>query len=96
MFDLPVKEKVQRREYATFRKRLLELGFLRIQFSVYALFCASEEASLAKRRHVRASLPPQGQVRLISFTDKQFAAMEVYLGKAATAPEEPLSQGLLF
>lgn len=96
LFDLPVKEKEQRRAYARFRKLLLEEGFLQLQYSVYALYCASEEASLTKRRRVRDSLPLEGQVRLMSLTDKQFGAMEVYLGKQPEEPEEPLRQGLLF
>ncbi|MDR2169188.1 MAG: CRISPR-associated endonuclease Cas2, partial [Planctomycetaceae bacterium] len=33
MFDLPSKTKRERRIYRQFRKRLLELGFTKIQFS---------------------------------------------------------------
>ena len=96
LFDLPVKEKDQRRAYAKFRKLLLQQGFTQMQYSVYAQYCASEESSLAKRRSVRNALPSEGQVRLVSITDKQFSSMEVFLGKEAGEPEEPLGQGLLF
>lgn len=95
-FDLPVLERDQRRAYAKFRKLLLELGFAQLQFSVYAQFCSSEEASIAKRRRIRERLPAEGQVRLVSITDKQFANMEVFLGKTRNKPESPLRQGLLF
>ena len=96
LFDLPVKTKENRRAYARFRKVLLQEGFTQLQLSVYAQYCQSEEASLAKRRHIRDRLPSDGQVRLVSITDRQFASMEVFLGKAETAPEEPLGQLLLF
>lgn len=96
LFDLPVKLKEQRRAYTRFRKLLLELGFIQLQYSVYAQYCNSEEASLAKRRRIRDRLPFEGQVRLVSITDKQFASMEVFLGKSRDEPEEPLRQGLLF
>lgn len=96
LFDLPVKEKDQRRAYMKFRRLLLEQGFTQLQFSVYAQYCNSEEASIAKRRRIRNALPEDGHVRLLSITDKQFASMEIYLGKASAEPEEPLGQGLLF
>ena len=96
LFDLPVKEKQQKRAYTKFRRLLLTEGFTKLQYSVYAQYCASEDASTAKRRRLRGSLPNEGQVRLVSITDKQFAAMEVFLGKQREDPEEPLGQGLLF
>jgi CRISPR-associated protein Cas2 len=96
LFDLPVVTKEQRRAYTRFRKGLLENGFTMLQFSVYAQYCPSEEASLAKRHVIRQSLPHEGQIRLVSITDKQFASQEVFLGKTRGGPEEPLGQGLLF
>ncbi len=96
LFDLPVKEKVQKRSYVRFRRLLLTEGFSQLQYSVYAQYCASEDSTQAKRRRIRSQLPEEGQVRLVSITDKQFAAMEVYLGKLSSEPEQPLGQGLLF
>jgi len=96
MFDLPVKEKVHKRAYVKFRKVLLTEGFTMLQYSVYARYCVSEDASTAKRRRIRTELPDQGQVRLVSITDKQFASMEVFLGNLPKEPEAPLGQGLLF
>lgn len=96
LFDLPMQTKAERREYARFRKTLIEAGFTRLQFSVYAQFCSSEEASAARRRRVRFALPPEGQVRLVSVTDRQFADMEVFLGETADEPEKPPDQMLLF
>lgn len=96
MFDLPVISKEERRRYTEFRTALLKLGFNMLQFSVYARYCTSEEASEIHRKQVRAKLPPQGFVRLLSVTDRQFAKMESYLGKKARPTEEPPDQMLLF
>jgi CRISPR-associated protein Cas2 len=96
LFDLPVKEKDQRRAYTRFRVKLLSLGFTQMQYSVYAHYCVSEEASVVKRKAVRDVLPEEGQVRLVSITDKQFGAMEIYYGKESGDPESPLGQMLLF
>lgn len=96
MFDLPVVSKSERRQYTRFRTTLLRAGFTMLQFSVYARHCASEESSDAIRDSIRAALPPDGQVRLLSITDKQFGKMEVFFGKKRKQVEDPPAQLMLF
>lgn len=96
MFDLPVGEREDRRNYARFRKALLKDGFMMLQYSVYARYVASEEAAEAHRRVVRLAVPPLGQVRLMAVTDHQFGKMEVFYGRRPRKPEEPQEQMLLF
>lgn len=96
MFDLPVTSKELRKLYARFRKDLLSQGFTMMQFSVYARHCASEESAAAIRRCVRAVLPDDGQVRLLTVTDRQFGKMEVFFGKNRKPTEEPPTQFMLF
>ena len=96
LFDLPVDSKQAKREYVQFRKSLLKQGFSMLQFSVYARYCPSEEASMAHRGVLRARLPPDGQVRLLSVTDGQFDRMEVYFGKKREKTEDPPLQYMLF
>jgi CRISPR-associated protein Cas2 len=96
MFDLPVEEREDRRNYAHFRKALLKDGFMMLQYSVYARYIASEEAAEAHRRVVRQAVPPLGQVRLIAVTDHQFGKMEVFYGRKPREPEQPQKQMLLF
>ena len=45
MFDLPVHTKSARRDYSRFRKKLIALWFQMVQFSVYAKYFPSVEAS---------------------------------------------------
>lgn len=96
MFDLPVRTREQRREYARFRKLLLREGFSQLQYSVYARYLGSEEVSDSFRARIRTDLPPKGQVRLVSLTDRQFGKMEVYCGKKRTPTESAPEQLLLF
>jgi CRISPR-associated protein Cas2 len=95
MFDLPVEETEERREYTRFRARLLADGFSMLQYSIYARYFASEEASAAHRQRVRAALPHEGQVRLLSVTDKQFGKMEIFLARSRAKTEKPPEQLLL-
>lgn len=96
MFDLPVKTQAARRRYAQFRKLLLREGFSMLQYSVYARYCASEETAAAHRQRVGGMVPSEGQVRLLSVTDRQFGKMEVFLGKKRQKTEQPPLQLMLF
>lgn len=96
MFDLPVETSENRRDYTQFRKKLLSKGFTMLQYSVYAKHLPSEDAADILRMHIRAVLPPKGQVRLIMITDHQFGKMEVFFGKKRHRTEDPPLQISLF
>lgn len=96
MFDLPVKTKRDRKQYARFRHLLLDAGFSRLQYSVYARFCASEEIADTHRRRLQDKLPPHGQVRLMAVTDRQFAKMQVFFGEKEVVVESKPAQLTLF
>lgn len=96
IFDLPVMTPADRKNYTQFRKALIQDGFMMMQYSVYARYCASEDSSNVHRRRVRVALPPKGHVRILSITDKQFGKMEVFLGKKKARTDEPPPQMELF
>ena len=95
MFDLPVVESEERLDYTRFRKRLLGEGFTMLQYSIYARYYPSEEASAAERQRVRAMLPKKGQMRLLSVTDRQFGKMEVLVERKRERVEKKPDQMVL-
>lgn len=96
MFDLPVKKKIQRKRATEFRKKLLKDGFTMIQLSVYLKPAPSEENAAVHLNRVRNFLPPEGQVRIMKITDKQFGRMICFQGETAHAPEKMPRQLELF
>jgi len=86
LFDLPVDTKAARRQYALFRKALLKDGFTMLQFSVYARHSPSEENAHVHIRRVERQVPPDGEVRILTITDKQFERMQIYWGKMRKIP----------
>lgn len=92
MFDLPVLTKEDRRNYREFHDKLENDGFCRIQFSVYGRPCATEENTEVHLGRVRAALPPDGEVRVLKFTDKQWGRMLVFRQMTRERPEEPPAQ----
>ena len=89
MFDLPTDTKKARRSYTRFRKMLVNDGFIMLQYSVYARPCPSQESTDVHQRLISRNLPPDGQVRMLELTDKQYGRMQVFLGKSRAAAEKP-------
>jgi len=96
LFDLPVLTRQARREYARFRKALVKDGFCMLQYSVYARYCPDEEAAEAHKQRVKGHLPPDGQVRLLMVTERQFGKQEVYCGHKRGKSEKAPLQLMLF
>lgn len=78
MFDLPVQTKKDRKLASKFRNGLLDLGFLRCQFSIYVKFCVGTERTKTIFRYIKNLLPPKGQVSILTITDSQFKKIRTY------------------
>lgn len=96
MFDLPTDTKDARRQYAQFRKALVKDGFEMMQYSVYARYCPSRENARVHKRRIQQNLPPDGEVRVLQLTDKQYEKMQVFWGKMRKRTEQPPAQLQLF
>lgn len=80
MFDLPTQTKKDRHHSTKFRNDLIKLGFFMIQFSVYMRICKGVASAKSSINNIRKFVPPKGNVRCITITEKQFDAMEILLG----------------
>lgn len=85
-FDLPTETQKERKEYAKFRKNLLDDGFNMFQFSFYIRYCASMENANVHAKRVRSFLPPNGYVGMMTITDKQFSQIEIFFEQEQTPP----------
>ncbi len=79
-FDLPVVTRAEKRAYTQFRRFLLNDGFDMIQFSVYGRILNGSDAQDKHFKRLIANLPPDGSVRLLTVTEKQFATMKLLVG----------------
>ena len=79
-FDLPVVTKAERRAYTVFRRFLLNDGYDMIQYSVYGRILNGSDAEEKHMKRLLANLPPEGSVRVLTVTEKQFASMKMLLG----------------
>ena len=72
MFDLPTDTPLERKEATKFREFLLDQGFERSQFSVYARFVNGKEAYQTRVRRIERNLPSGGDIQILQFTDRQY------------------------
>jgi CRISPR-associated protein Cas2 len=79
-FDLPVVTKAERRAYTVFRRFLVNDGYDMIQFSVYGRILNGQDALQKHYKRLVDNLPPEGSVRCLSVTEKQFASMKLLVG----------------
>jgi CRISPR-associated protein Cas2 len=89
-FDLPVVTKKERKIAAKFRKEIMRDGFSMFQFSIYLRHCPSRENADVHIKRVKRILPEAGHVGILTITDKQFGAMEIFFGASlAETPKVP-------
>ena len=67
-----------------------------MQYSVYARHCPSKENAEVHLARIERNLPPDGEVRVITITDKQFERMQIFWGKMRKPPEPAPCQMELF
>jgi CRISPR-associated protein Cas2 len=79
-FDLPVGTRAERRAYTQFRRFLLNDGFDMIQFSVYGRILNGRDAEEKHMQRLVGNLPPDGSVRVLTVTEKQYASMKMLVG----------------
>ena len=80
MFDLPVVTRAERRAYTVFRRFLLNDGYDMIQFSVYGRILNGNDAENKHMKRLIDNLPPEGSVRCLTVTEKQYASTKLLVG----------------
>lgn len=85
-FDLPVMEKKDRKNYAVFRKYLIQNGYFMVQYSVYSKITQNHDDAQKNISQLKRHLPPKGAVRVMQVTERQYNAMEILVG-SRTAQE---------
>lgn len=80
-FDLPTLTCENRREYARFRKFLIQNGFLMMQESVYSKMALNQTVAASVVERVKKNKPAEGLVQMMTITEKQYNRMEYVCGE---------------
>lgn len=96
MFDLPTDTKSQRKAATRFRNFLLDEGFERSQFSVYARFVNGKEAFQTRATRIERNLPETGDIQILNFTDRQYRDILHFSDQGRRTPRKNPQQLVLF
>ena len=96
LFDLPAIDPEERRVATGFRNFLLDQGFEMAQFSVYVRYTSGKEAAEVMTQKVEKSLPSNGKVDILQFTDKQYENIVSFRGGGRGVRNKNPDQFVLF
>ena len=96
LFDLPVKTKADKKAYVRFHKFLVRDGYDMIQYSVYGRICNNPESIEKHVFRLKAHAPPNGSVRYMQVTEKQFTSMQVLVGEKKPKEDTSYASQLSF
>ena len=95
-FDLPTRTAEQRKLHTKFRKSLERIGFVRSQLSVYVQFYPNQDSSDRSKQSIKGFLPPAGEVRLLTVTDRQFEKMQILRSQEIVEVEKKPKTAMFF
>ena len=90
MYDFPMQTDVERFEYRTFRKKLIEKGYYQLQKSVYIMRSKTKEKIELAEKQLSMLAPENSSIRSIILTEEQFQKMKMLAGEVTMG--EKISQ----
>lgn len=83
MYDLPIKTKEDAGAANRFNHLLADLGFFRVQYSVYARYTPTQSGGRSALTYIKAGLPPHGSVRVLCDGHSMGGFVEIHRQKTA-------------
>ena len=87
LFDLPNVSKAEKRNYAKFRKEIMNDGFMMLQYSIYTRFCRDVQDAQKHIKRVKLAAPQDGNIRILCVTEKQYEDMILVIGEKSPTEE---------
>lgn len=84
VYDCPMSEREERRDYTIFRKKILQENFLQLQYSLYARHFSTYSQATAVIDRMQNNVPPGASVSFFFVTDKQWAMTQEFYGPKKT------------
>ncbi len=87
LYDLPMLEEEQIKDYNRFRKQIIKLGFYQLQFSIYTKVVQNEVGYKTVLKKLQTFIPKTGNIRVLKITEKQYESMLFLRGKESLYEE---------
>ena len=80
-FDVKTQTPEQVKSYSQFRKKLIQKGFVMMQYSVYLRHFTTYQKAKAQAARIQYTVPDNGKVSCLFLTDKQYGMTINFYGK---------------
>ncbi len=80
-YDLPFDNNEDTKNYTKFRNNILKLGYIQIQYSIYARVVQTKSMIKQHLEKVKKVLPQGGSIRIIVLTERQYNEMIILRGE---------------
>ena len=96
MFDLPVITDKERKIATSFRKFLLDDGYIMMQFSVYSRICKNNDDLQKHINRLKIHSPKNGNIRMLQITEKQYINIIMFAGSKEVEEDISIDSLLVF
>ena len=96
MFDLPVITDKERKIATSFRKFLLDDGYIMMQFSVYSRICKNNDDLQKHINRLKIHSPKNGNIRMLQITEKQYSNIIMFAGSKEVEEDISIYSLLVF
>ena len=96
MFDLPVITYKERKIATSFRKFLLDDGYIMMQFSVYSRICKNNDDLQKHINRLKIHSPKNGNIRMLQITEKQYSNIIMFAGSKEVEEDISIDSLLVF
>ncbi len=96
MFDLPVITDKERKIATSFRKFLLDDGYIMMQFSVYSRICKNNDDLQKHINRLKIHSPKNGNIRMLQITEKQYSNIIMFAGSKEVEEDISIDSLLVF
>ncbi len=81
MYDIPINNNKDRKDYVNFRKTLLKKGYYQLQESIYICKFSYKSTIISHQLEMKKLAPKDSNVRMLVLTKNQFNSMHIIAGE---------------
>ena len=81
MYDIPINNNKDRKDYVNFRKILLKKGYYQLQESIYICKVSYKSTITSHQLEMKKLAPKDSNVRMLVLTKNQFNSMYIIAGE---------------
>ncbi|QJG67265.1 CRISPR-associated endonuclease Cas2 [Mycoplasma phocoenae] len=81
MYDIQMETNIGNKEYLLWRKKLINLGYIMMQYSIYSKCISAHTQYEYERQKLLNVMPKKSNIRIMLITENQYQKIEILNGE---------------